>query len=64
MAPAFPGLTLGMLWERLAVIDIWYCLHCRIRVDCVPKTSGICVCSFDQAYRGISGKRVASKSID
>ncbi|MBA0742021.1 hypothetical protein Gogos_015130 [Gossypium gossypioides] len=23
MVLAFPGLTLGMLWERLAVIDIW-----------------------------------------
>ncbi|MBA0868753.1 hypothetical protein Goshw_018477 [Gossypium schwendimanii] len=24
---AFPGPTLGMLWERPAVIDIWHCLH-------------------------------------
>ncbi|MBA0853020.1 hypothetical protein Goshw_012499 [Gossypium schwendimanii] len=44
MVPAFPGLTLGMLWERPAVIDIWHYLHCRIRVDCVPKSSGICEC--------------------
>ncbi|MBA0876789.1 hypothetical protein Goshw_001009 [Gossypium schwendimanii] len=25
MVPAFLGLTLGMLWERPVVIDIWYC---------------------------------------
>ncbi|MBA0852024.1 hypothetical protein Goshw_000207 [Gossypium schwendimanii] len=25
MVPTFPGLTLGMLWERLVVIDIWHC---------------------------------------
>ncbi|MBA0709107.1 hypothetical protein Golax_024172 [Gossypium laxum] len=37
-------LTLGMLWVRLAVIDIWHNLRCRIRVDCVPKSSGICEC--------------------
>ncbi|MBA0810444.1 hypothetical protein Gohar_002439, partial [Gossypium harknessii] len=27
MVLAFPGPTLGMLWERPAVIDIWHCLH-------------------------------------
>ncbi|MBA0557562.1 hypothetical protein Golob_014624 [Gossypium lobatum] len=25
MVPAFPGLTLGMLWEKPMVIDICHC---------------------------------------
>ncbi|MBA0722646.1 hypothetical protein Golax_003304 [Gossypium laxum] len=35
IVPTFFGLTLGMLWERPAVIDIWHCSR-------LPYTSWLC----------------------